>query len=75
MCDTYVVTSELRAAANAYKRAVKRTDELRSKLAAAIVEADRAGTRQVDIVEATGYTRERIRQIVDAAKKAIPPSE
>ncbi|MCX4472793.1 hypothetical protein C5N14_09485 [Micromonospora sp. MW-13] len=38
----------------------------RSRLAEAIVEAARSGTRQVDIVRATGYTRERIRQILRA---------
>lgn len=32
----------------------------------AIVEAARGGMRQVDIVRATGYTRERVRQILRA---------
>ncbi|MFI1194370.1 hypothetical protein ACH4T9_14095 [Micromonospora sp. NPDC020750] len=38
----------------------------RSRLAEAIIEAARSGMRQVDIVRATGYTRERIRQILRA---------
>ncbi|WP_405107554.1 hypothetical protein OG559_24480 [Micromonospora sp. NBC_01405] len=38
----------------------------RSRLAEAIVEAARNGMRQMDIVRATGYTRERVRQILRA---------
>jgi F0F1-type ATP synthase membrane subunit b/b' len=38
----------------------------RSRLAEAIVAAARDGMRQVDIVRATGYTRERVRQILRA---------
>ncbi len=40
--------------------------EARSRLADAIVHAARGGMRQVDIVRVTGYTRERIRQILRA---------
>jgi hypothetical protein len=36
----------------------------REELAAAIRETAAEGARQVDIVEATGYTREQIRRIV-----------
>jgi hypothetical protein len=32
--------------------------------AAAIIAADRSGMRQPDIVDATGYSRERVRQII-----------
>ncbi|GAA1809789.1 hypothetical protein HC028_18690 [Planosporangium flavigriseum] len=39
----------------------------RERLADAIVKAARDGMRQVDIVRATGYTRERVRQICRAA--------
>lgn len=39
-------------------------DRARADLAEEIRAADRAGMRQVDIVAATGYSRERIRQIV-----------
>jgi hypothetical protein len=42
-------------------------DRAREALAEAIVEAARSGMRQVDIVKVTGYTRERVRQIVRAA--------
>ncbi|SCL17017.1 hypothetical protein GA0074692_0070 [Micromonospora pallida] len=38
----------------------------RARLADAIVAAARNGMRQVDIVRATGYTRERVRQILRA---------
>ncbi|MEV0330130.1 hypothetical protein AB0H63_27300 [Micromonospora echinospora] len=38
----------------------------RARLADAIVAAARGGMRQVDIVRATGYTRERVRQILRA---------
>jgi hypothetical protein len=61
------VTSELEAAARAYRRADKALEQRRSDLAAAIVAAYRAGERQVDIVNITGYTRERIRQILRAS--------
>jgi hypothetical protein len=65
------VTERLEAAAKAYRRAEKRADETRGELYAAIVEADKAGVSQVDIVRATGYTRERVRQIVRAAKRGL----
>ncbi|HJW62306.1 MAG TPA: hypothetical protein VJ849_02310 [Actinomycetes bacterium] len=42
-------------------------DQARLELADAIVEEARGGTRQVEIVRRTGYTRERIRQILRAA--------
>lgn len=59
------MTSDLRAATAAYRRATKRADDARLKLAEAIIEANRNGMRQVEIVEITGYTRERVRQILD----------
>lgn len=62
------MTERLEAAAKAYRRAERRADETRSELFAAIVEADAAGMAQVDIVRTTGYTRERVRQIVQAHK-------
>lgn len=67
------MTERLEAAAKAYRRAEKKADETRSELFAAIVAAKAAGVAQVDIVRATGYTRERIRQIIKAAEGA-PPS-
>ena len=39
-------------------------DELRPDLVAAIRAAAAEGMRQVDIVKATGYTREMVRRIV-----------
>jgi len=54
----------LEDAARAYRRAEKTLAERRTELASAIVEAARAGTRQVDIVKITGYTRERVRQLL-----------
>jgi len=44
-------------------------DALRPELAAAILEAVRAGVHQVEIVRATGYTRELLRQIVRRAER------
>lgn len=38
----------------------------RKRLAAAIVAAARSGTRQVDIMAATGYSREQVRTILRA---------
>jgi hypothetical protein len=40
--------------------------QARDKLHAAIVAAAKAGVRQVDIAELSGYRRERIRQILRA---------
>ncbi|MFY1674798.1 hypothetical protein ACN27G_33490 [Plantactinospora sp. WMMB334] len=41
-----------------------RLDQARAELAEAIRNEAAAGTRQRDIVEVTGYSRERIRQII-----------
>ncbi|HEY0700607.1 MAG TPA: hypothetical protein VGD43_22720 [Micromonospora sp.] len=41
-----------------------RVDKARAELAEEIRAADRAGMRQVDIVAATGYSRERVRQLI-----------
>ncbi|MEV4543835.1 MULTISPECIES: hypothetical protein [Micromonospora] len=56
------------AAASAERAAQDRekVTEARDQLAAAIVEAARDGMRQIDIVRVTGYTRERVRQILRA---------
>ena len=42
-------------------------DKARAELTEAVIEAARGGMRQVDIVAASGYTRERVRQICRAA--------
>ncbi|MFC7382837.1 hypothetical protein [Sphaerisporangium rhizosphaerae] len=57
----------LDAASAVYAAAIERAEMARDELARAIVEAARDGVRQVDIVKATGYTRERVRQICRAA--------
>lgn len=64
-----MTTTSLEEAAKAYRRAEAALVRRREELAAAIAEADEAGTRQVDIVKATGYTRESVRRIVDDARK------
>ncbi|WP_433720399.1 hypothetical protein ACQP2Y_35435 [Actinoplanes sp. CA-051413] len=51
-------------AAQIIREAREKVDQARADLAEEIRAADRAGMRQVDIVAATGYSRERIRQIL-----------
>jgi hypothetical protein len=48
---------------------MNRQDERRARLADALLEATEAGIRQKDLVAETGYTREHIRRLVDAARK------
>jgi hypothetical protein len=55
------------AAAAKVQQAKDRAERERLALADAIVAATLAGRRQRDIVEVTGYTRERVRQILRAA--------
>ncbi|GAA2638226.1 hypothetical protein [Paractinoplanes durhamensis] len=75
MADLEAAVRKLRVAEDGVPRAQERAarivaearekvDQARSELAAQIRAADQAGLRQVDIVAATGYSRERIRQIV-----------
>lgn len=64
------MTERLIAATRTYRRAAKRADDTRAELYAAIYEAHRQGMPQKDICAATGYTREMVRQIVEAGKKA-----
>lgn len=45
----------------------KKLTELRPQIADAIVGAARGGMKQTEIVQITGYTRERVRQICRAA--------
>jgi hypothetical protein len=75
------VSDDLEAAARAYAEAqqsvVDAQDALadaraqvpvaRERLAAAIVAASVAGTRQVDVMRVTGYSRESVRRILRAA--------
>ena len=46
-----------------YKRARAETERIRPLLAEAIRQAHALGVRQVDIVRATGYTRDQVRKI------------
>ena len=75
MADLEAAVRKLRAAESGVPRAQERAaqivsdarekvDRARAELADAIRAADQAGVRQVDIVTATGYSRERVRQIV-----------
>lgn len=75
MADLEAAVQRLRAAEDGVPRAQERAarivadarekvDEARRELAEAIRAADRAGMRQKDIVAATGYSRERVRQII-----------
>lgn len=67
------VSSAEAKVAEAKAAAKAKVDRAREALAVAIVEAARTGTRQVDIVRATGYSRERVRQICRAA--GIEPND
>ena len=59
--------------AEEYRRAKAAMDDVRPRLAAAIVTAAKAGVKQSTIVKTTGYTRERVRQICRAA--GVEPAE
>jgi hypothetical protein len=64
------MSDRLLAAARRFRRAEKAYEQAREDLAMAIVEAALdENVRQVKIVEATGYTREHIRRIVDEARR------
>ncbi len=75
MADLEAAVRKLRAAQAGVPRAEERAarliseararvDAARAELAEAIRAEAAAGTRQVDIVAVTGYSRERIRQII-----------
>jgi activator of 2-hydroxyglutaryl-CoA dehydratase len=69
MCEHVAVDEEqamtnVRTATRKYRTAQQRQEDAREQLAAAIREASAAGARQVDLVNATGYTREHIRRIL-----------
>lgn len=55
-------------AARIVAEARERVEAARAELAEAIRAASAAGMRQVEIVKITGYSRERVRQIVNAAE-------
>ena len=56
------------AAAAAHRRAERQLERTRAELQAAILEDTAAGVRQSELVRATGYTRERIRQLAREAE-------
>ena len=56
--------SDIEAAVKAYRRAKKSADERYETLVQLIIDADAAGVKQADIVRATGYTRDNIRQML-----------
>ena len=62
--------SDLAALAEKFRQEQARVAATRAQLHAAIVKALRAGVRQVDVARATGYTRERLRQLAEAARQA-----
>lgn len=75
MADLEAAVRKLRAAEPGVPRAQERAaqivadardkvDQARAELAEEIRAADQAGMRQVEIVAVTGYSRERVRQIV-----------
>lgn len=61
-------SSRLKQAVTKYRRAEAAVTSTRDEMYAAILNDLAEGVRQTDIVRATGLTRERIRQIVNADK-------
>jgi hypothetical protein len=61
---------DLARLAERLRREQAKVDATRAELHAAIVKALQDGVRQVDVVRATGYTRERLRQLAEAARHA-----
>lgn len=53
--------------AGRFREAEQRTEILRQELAVAIRQADADGIAQKDICEVTGYTRQQVRRITNAA--------
>lgn len=62
------LTRPVTKALAAHRRATARADQTRAELHRAIAEAARQGVRQADLARLTGYTRERLRQIVNAER-------
>lgn len=62
-------SGRLKQAVAKYRRAEAAVTTTRDEMYAAILADLDEGVRQTDIVRATGLTRERIRQIANAAKK------
>jgi hypothetical protein len=64
------MSTDLERAAKAFRRAEQALEQRRAELADAIRAADEAGTKQVDIVRITGYTRETVRRLVKPTDSA-----
>lgn len=58
------MSTDLERAAKAFRRAEAALEQRRAELAEAIRAAAEGGTKQVDIVRITGYTRETVRRLV-----------
>jgi predicted transcriptional regulator len=58
---------DLEALGQQYRALMKQLENLRPRLAAAIIKEAKAGTRQTEIVRKSSYTRERVRQICRGA--------
>jgi hypothetical protein len=67
---TQEASARLAAAVTRHREAKELEESTRQELYAAILASLEEGARQVDIVRATGYTREYIRQLVIAARAA-----
>jgi hypothetical protein len=62
-------STRLKQAVTKYRRAEAAVTTTRDEMYDAILSDLADGVRQVDVVQATGLTRERIRQIVNADKQ------
>lgn len=70
------VERELNLAVRALKRApVGKRAAARARVRAAVVEALKGGKQQTEVVEISGYSRERVRQIARAAGIEAPPEQ
>jgi hypothetical protein len=65
------------AALRAHRRAEAREERTLAELHAAIVAALKSGSRgrQAELVKLTGYTRERLRQLANAAAERRDPRD
>jgi len=56
--------TELKAAAQSFRRAQQRADTAHARMVEAMRAAADAGAKQVEIVRETGYTREHVRRLL-----------
>lgn len=62
--DSVQLLADVTAQGDVYSKAKAAAEEERARLVELVRVAAEGGVRQVDIVQATGWTREHIRQIV-----------